>query len=408
MSLKETSDISFKEVRKDFPVFQHYPSLAYLDNAATSQKPQSVIDAVKRFYESENANVHRAVYPLAEKSTALYESSRSEIAGFIGAARDELVFTKGSTEGLNIVANALAASGRYKTFVVPTFEHHSNFLPWQYHSLKNGIKFVALPIMGAELTMIEVAESLTEVEAPFAFSFGGLTNATGYRTPFEDLTELVHSLGGLTVIDGAQLIPHESFDFKKVNPDFLVFSGHKMLAETGIGCLVGRAELLDDLTPFEFGGGMIDRVSVEASSYAKDGISRLEGGTQNISGAVSLAAACRYLNNVGMSAIREYVSHLTETTRELLKKISDVTVYSPACSHAILLFSHKRIHSHDLAEFLGRTQEVAIRSGHLCAQLQMEAFGINSACRASFYLYNTVEDVERLIEGIRKAERWFL
>ncbi|HDP77480.1 MAG TPA: aminotransferase class V-fold PLP-dependent enzyme [Mesotoga infera] len=408
MSLKETCDFSIKEVRKDFPVFRHHPSLAYLDNAATSQKPQSVIDAVNRFYERENANVHRAVYPLAEKSTALYESSRCEVARFIGAARDELVFTKGSTESLNIVANALATSGLYKTFVVPTFEHHSNFLPWQYHSLKNGIKFVALPIMGAELTMREVAESLTGIESPFVFSLGGLINATGYRTPFEALNELVHSLGGLTVIDGAQLVPHESFDFKKVNADFLIFSGHKMLAETGIGCLVGRSELLDDLTPLAFGGGMVDRVSVETSSYAKEGVSRLEGGTQNISGAVSLAAACRYLNKIGMSAIHDYVSHLTETAREMLKKISDVTVYSPTGSHAILLFSHKKIHSHDLAEFLGRTQGVAIRSGHHCAQLQMEAFGINSACRASFYFYNTVEDVERLIEGIRKAESWFL
>jgi len=408
MSLKETSDISIKEVRRDFPVFRHYPSLAYLDSAATAQKPQSVIDAVKGFYERENANVHRAVYPLAEKSTALYESSRSEVARFIGAERDELIFTKGSTESLNIIANALATSGRYKTFVVPTFEHHSNFLPWQFHGLKNEIKFVALPIMGAELTMTEVVENLTGVEAPFVFSIGGLINATGYRTPFEDLTELVHSFGGLIVIDGAQLVPHEIFDFKKVNSDFLVFSGHKMLAETGIGCLVGRAELLDDLTPFVFGGGMVDRVSIETSSYAMERTSRLEGGTQNISGAVSLASACRYLNKIGMSAIHEYVSHLTETAREMLRKISDVTVYSPSDSHAILLFSHKRIHSHDLAEFLGRTQEVAIRSGHHCAQLQMEALGITSACRASFYLYNTVEDVERLVEGISKAERWFL
>ncbi|WP_214078744.1 aminotransferase class V-fold PLP-dependent enzyme [Mesotoga sp.] len=406
MNSQKKSEPRVKDLRRDFPIFRNHPSLVYLDNAATTHKPASIIDLVKSFYEAENANVHRAVYPLAERATSLYEYSRQEIAHFVGADQDEVVFTKGATESLSLLAASLASSGEYGTFVVPIIEHHSNFLPWQYYARRNGLDFVALPAVGAELSVEDLRRSLRDIEGPFVFSIGGLMNSTGYRTPFEEITEIVHSLGGIIVIDGAQLIPHESFDFRESKTDFLVFSGHKMLAETGIGCLVGRSSLIEELSPLVLGGGMVNRVDVEDSSFS-EGVSKLEGGTQNIAGAVSLAGATKYLKGIGMKWINDHVSYLTNIARERLAEIPDLTIHSPSSSHAILLFSHRRIHSHDLAEFLGRTQNVAVRSGHHCAQLQMGALGVSSACRASLYLYNTLEDIERLFEGITKAERWF-
>ncbi len=396
----------FEGLKRDFPIFSHDPSLVYLDSAATTQKPSSVLAAIRDFYERNNSNVHRGVYPLAEAATELYESSRRRLSGFVGCRPCELVFTKGSTEGLNVLASSLSICGDYDTFIVPVFEHHSNFVPWQYHARKNGLRFIPLPVSQNSLVMSLVKETLQRMNGRFVFSLAGLVNSTGYRPPFEEIGSLVHSVGGIMVLDGAQLIPHEKFSFSESNVDFLVFSGHKMLSETGIGCLVGREKLLGELNPFVFGGQMIDLVGKEETIFS-EGVAKLEGGTQNISGAVSMLAAVEYLENAGMERISTHVSNLTSRAREKIRAIGGYIIHSPESSRAVITFTHSRVHSHDIAEFLGRKMNVALRSGHHCSQLQMKELGIISACRASFYLYNTFEDVDRLANSLEEAGRWF-
>lgn len=397
----------FAELKRDFPIFASDPSIVYLDNAATTHKPLKVLDSVLDFYRRFNSNVHRAVYPLAESATELYEASRKKISKFLELGSEELIFTKGSTEGLNILASSLAIDGKYRAFVVPVFEHHSNFVPWQYHARKNNLKFVPLPINGTSLSNDLVLKTLRDLKSPFVFSIAGLVNSTGYRTDFEGLTEIIHSLGGIMVLDGAQLIPHEKFSFKDSNVDFLVFSGHKMLGETGIGCLAGKSTYLNSLSPFVFGGEMIDWVDTESTTYAK-GTARFEGGTQNISGAISMKSAIEYIENIGMERIYRHISDLTSLAREKLSSIPGLTIHSPEDNHGIVTFTHEKVHPHDLAEFMGRRLNVSLRSGHHCSQLQMKELGLSSSCRASFYFYNTFEDVEKLSEGIKKALEWFL
>jgi cysteine desulfurase/selenocysteine lyase len=396
----------FEELKGDFPIFSHDPSLVYLDSAATTQKPSSVLASVRDFYERNNSNVHRGVYPLAEAATELYESSRRRLSNFVSCKPGELVFTKSSTEGLNILASSLSASGDYDTFIVPIFEHHSNFVPWQYHARRNGLRFIPLPVRQNSLDMSLVHEAIRQMDGRFVFSLAGLVNSTGYRPSFEEIGSLVHSAGGIMVLDGAQLIPHEKFSFSESNVDFLVFSGHKMLAETGVGCLVGREKLLGKLNPFVFGGQMIDMVGKEETTFA-EGVAKFEGGTQNISGAVSMMAAVEYLENAGMERVSAHVSNLIARAREKIGAIGGYRIHSPESSRAVITFTHSRVHSHDIAEFMGRKMNVALRSGHHCSQLQMKELGIVSACRASFYLYNTFEDVDRLADSLEKAGRWF-
>ncbi|MEA2067198.1 MAG: aminotransferase class V-fold PLP-dependent enzyme [Thermotogota bacterium] len=391
--------------KKDFPLFNKYPDLVYLDSAATTQKPKSVIETMNRYYSSKNANVHRALYALAEESTRVFEESRKKVSDFIDCEEREVIFTRGTTESLNMLAYSLAFSNTYKTFVVPKFEHHSNYVPWQQLA-RLGVEFVPVNIDNGTFLVDEVNRTIDSVDKPFVFSIAGLTNSLGYRTPFEEITDLVHKKGGIVVVDGAQLIPHEEFSFKKSDVDFVAFSGHKMLGPMGIGALVGKGDLLEKLNPIEFGGEMIDKVYEESTTFNKLPY-KFEAGTPNVSGAAGLAKAIDYLKEIGFSKLNKYIEFLTSKAIESLKRINGITIFSDKKAHGIVGFSHDYVHSHDLAELLSRLSNVAIRSGHHCSQLQMKALGIPSMCRASFYLYNTPEDVDALVNGIEKSLRWF-
>ena len=397
----------FLRLRGDFPVFRENPGLVYLDSAATTQKPESVIGSIVDFYEKSNSNVHRGVYPLAERATSLYENSRRAVSVFLDSSYEEVIFTKSTTEGLNMLASSLAGTGVYKTFAVPVFEHHSNFVPWQQHAKRNGLDFIPLPVSGVKLSIESVRRVLSQIRAPFVFAVTGLVNSTGYRTDFEEIAELVHNHGGVIALDGAQLIPHERFSFRNSEIDFLAFSGHKLLAETGVGCLLMKKKFQEEIPPFLFGGEMVNWVEESDTSFA-EGVSKFEGGTPNISGAISLKAAVEYLETVDMDLLEAHVANLTDLARQKLSAIPGLTIHSPENSHAIVMFTHEKIHSHDLSEFLGRRLNIAVRSGHHCSQLQLKSLGLTSSCRASFYLYNTFEDVGRLAEGIEEAVRWFL
>ncbi|ACR80180.1 MULTISPECIES: aminotransferase class V-fold PLP-dependent enzyme [Kosmotoga] len=405
LSRNELNDLA-KSIKRDFPIFEIHPGLVYLDNAATTQKPASVIERQSRFYDHSNANVHRAVHSLAEEATDLYEQARQRIASFINSRSEEVIFTRGTTESINLLAYSFAKSGMVKSFVVPTFEHHSNYVPWQQISKIFGIKFLPLRLDGLEVPLEKIKESLETLKDPFVFSMTGLTNALGKRTPFEEIVKLVHEHGGYFILDGAQLIPHEPFDFAGTGVDFLAFSGHKMLGPMGIGVLVGKEEILKRLPPFLYGGEMIDRVGMEDTSFAPLPY-KFEAGTQNVAGAIVLATAIDYLEKFDREELKNHIQNLTDYAREKISSIDGLRIYSPSDSHGIISFAHDNIHSHDLAELLSRLSGVAVRSGHHCAQLQLKELGVVSLCRASFYIYNVFEDVDRLAEGIRKALRWF-
>ncbi|MFW6120084.1 MAG: aminotransferase class V-fold PLP-dependent enzyme [Petrotogales bacterium] len=395
----------FVDRRKDFPLLNRFPDLVYLDNAATTQKPESVIKTLSAYYSRSNSNVHRALYALAEESTRIYEDSRKKVSDFINSENDEVIFTRGTTGSLNLLAYSLATSGMYKTFVVPKFEHHSNYVPWQQMT-RFGIEFHSINIDNGTMSIKEVKKAIDSVKRPFVLSITGLTNSLGYRTSFEEITDLVHKNNGILVLDGAQLIPHEEFSFKKTDVDFLAFSGHKMLGPMGIGVLVGKSEILEKLKPFEFGGEMIDRVFEETTTFNEIPY-KFEAGTPNVAGAAGMAKAMDYLTDIGLSRLNKYIEFLTNRAIESLKKINGLIIFNEKEAHGIIGFAHESVHSHDLAELLSRLSNVAVRSGHHCSQLQMKALGISSMCRASFYLYNTPEDVDALIEGIENALRWF-
>ncbi|MFO7883012.1 MAG: aminotransferase class V-fold PLP-dependent enzyme [Kosmotogaceae bacterium] len=404
ISQKELTDYFVKK-KEDFPLFSKFPDLVYLDNAATTQKPESVIESINSYYTKRNANVHRALYALAEESTRVYEESRKKVSEFIDCEDREVIFTRGTTESLNLLAYSLAFSDEYKTFVVPKFEHHSNYVPWQQMS-RFGIEFVPVNIVNGTLSINEVKKIIDLVKKPFVFSITGLTNSLGYRTAFEEITNLVHKNNGILVLDGAQLIPHEGFSFKKSGVDFLAFSGHKMLGPMGIGALVGKRDLLENINPFEFGGEMINRVYEESTTFNELPY-KFEAGTPNVAGAAGMAKAMNYLKEIELSRLNKYIEFLTKKAMESLKKINGLTIFNDKNAHGIIGFTHEYVHPHDLAELLSRLSNVAVRSGHHCSQLQMKALGVSSMCRASFYLYNTPEDVDALVDGIKKALRWF-
>jgi cysteine desulfurase/selenocysteine lyase len=269
-----------------------------------------------------------------------------------------------------------------------------------------GIEFVPVNIDKVSLSITEVKRIISSINKPFVFSITGLTNSLGYRTPFEEIGELVHKNNGIMVLDGAQLIPHEEFSFRKSGVDFVAFSGHKMLGPMGIGALIGKGDLLEKLNPLEFGGEMIDKVYEESTTFNKLPY-KFEAGTPNVSGATGLAKAIDYLKEIGFSKLNKYIGYLTSKAIESLKRINGITIFNDNKAHGIIGFSHEYVHPHDLAELLSRLSNIAVRSGHHCSQLQMKALGISSMCRASFYLYNTPEDVDALVDGIEKSLRWF-
>jgi cysteine desulfurase / selenocysteine lyase len=401
------------KIREDFPILARtvgdHP-LVYLDSAATSQKPRQVIDAESDFYANHNANAHRGLYLLGEEATQLYEDARAKLARFLGApSPDTIVFTRGVTESLNLVAQGwgrkfLQAGDEV---LLTEMEHHSNIVPWQMTAAVTGATLKYIPLTDdGQLDLSDLGSLLTERTKILAVT--GMSNALGTITPLRQLIESAHAVGAIVLVDGAQLAPHHSIDVQELDVDLLGFTGHKMLGPTASGGLYGKAEILDAMDPMLGGGEMIHEVFKDHSTF-KPIPHKFEGGTMPIAQEIGLGAAVDYLQALGMDAVR---AHEEEITRYALDRLLDAgaTIYGPkdvSIRGGAVSFWYKDVHPHDLATILNE-DGIAIRAGHHCAQLVMRRFDTPATARASFYVYNTKEEVDVLVESLAKAEAIFI
>lgn len=389
--------------KKDFPIFKNQPELVYLDSAATSQKPQQVIDAIIDFYSRYNANAHRGIYQIAEEATESVETVRKKVQHFIHARfPEEIIFVKNTTEAINLVAYAYGDKNIQEgdVIAVPASEHHSNFVPWQQLAKRRQAKIQILDIDENGKTVTQVKNAKLITLSLVSHMLGTIANGK--------LVRKIKKQNNIVVVDAAQAVPHLQVDVQDLDCDFLAFSGHKMLAETGIGVLYIKKELHEKVDPFLFGGHMIDTVSVNETTFSHSP-SKYEAGTLNISGIISLGAAIDYLQNIGLDKIHEHEKKLSQLCIEQLQKIDGVTIYGPKQTSqrsGVVSFTIDGIHSHDVAQILG-DEKICIRAGHHCAMPLHTRLGIPSSARASFYLYNTEGDVEKLIEGIQKVKKTF-
>jgi cysteine desulfurase/selenocysteine lyase len=399
-------------IRKDFPILErevHGKPLVYLDSAATSQKPRQVIEALTEFWEQHNANVHRGVYQLAEEATALYEGARTKAASLLNAPdAATVVFTRGTTEAVNLVAHGwgrkfLSAGDE---IILTQMEHHSNIVPWQMALRETGARLRYVPYRDDGLFDLEAyAEMLTDRTK--LVSVTGMSNVLGTTPPIEEIARLAHAAGALILVDGAQMVSHMPVDVRRADLDFLTFSGHKMLGPTGSGGLYAKAEHLEAMDPFLGGGEMISEVHADRSSY-KDAPWKFEAGTPAIGEAVGLGAAIDYLQDLGMEAVRDHERELGEYAMSRLVEAGAKVFGSadPAKRGGAISFWYRDVHPHDLAQVLDQ-EGVCVRAGHHCAQPLMRQLGVPATARASFYVYNTTDDVDRLIEALSKAQEVF-
>ncbi|WP_413488872.1 cysteine desulfurase [Carnobacterium divergens] len=405
--------IDAKALKKDFPIlFQEINDepLVYLDNAATSQKPQQVLDALKTYYQRDNANVHRGVHTLAERATAKYELARQKVKTFINAKETaEVLFTRGTTTSLNWVAKSFGEANVNEgdEIVISYMEHHSNIIPWQQLAKKQKatLRYIELTPTG-ELDIVSAKKLITAKTKIVAITH--VSNVLGVVNPIAELTEIAHQVGAVMVVDGAQSVPHMAVDVQQLDVDFYAFSGHKMLAPTGIGVLYGKRSLLEKMEPIEFGGEMIDFVYLEDSTW-KELPWKFEAGTPNIAGAIGLGAAIDYLTEVGMEDIHHYEQELVAYVVPKLQEIPGITIYGPtdpAKRTGVITFNLEGVHPHDLATAMDM-EGVAVRAGHHCAQPLMNYLEVNSTARASFYFYNTKSDADTFIKALLATKEFF-
>lgn len=409
----ELNNEKAKEIKKDFPIFESNPELIYLDSAATSQKPKKVTEAIKDFYENYNANIHRGIYSLSEKATEKYEESRRVIGNFIKASNPEkeIIFTKNTTESLNLLAyslNSIISEGKNERneIVLSQMEHHSNLVPWQQLAKREGMKLKFIKMKdNFEIDLKDARQKITEKTA--IVSITHVSNSLGTVNPVKKIIKLAKEKNKdiITIVDAAQSVPHMKLDVKELGCDFLAFSGHKILGSLGIGVLYGKQELLEEMEPFNFGGDMIRKVDFESSEWNELPM-KFEAGTQNVAGAVGLAEAVRYIENIGIDNIEKWEKELTGYALKKIKEIPEVELYSAGNNVGILSFNIKGIHPHDVASLLDE-EGIAIRAGHHCNMPLMKKLGIKATCRASFYLYNRFEDIDALIESLKKVKSKF-
>lgn len=402
--------MSEQDFLRDFPLLNHKVNdIAYLDNGATTQKPESVIQAICGYYGGCNANPHRGAYALSVKATDIYESARAKTAGFIKARSPaEIIFTKNATEALNLVAYAygLANVEQGDEIVLTISEHHSNLVPWQFVARTKGatLKYIYLEEDG-NLSREDIERKITERTKIVAVT--QVSNVLGLKNDVQAIVQKAHSVGAVAVVDGSQSVAHMQVDVQALGADFFAFSGHKMLSPMGIGVLYGRYEILDHMQPFLFGGDMIEYVEEQETSYAEMP-ARFEAGTQNVGGAAGLAAAIDYLEKIGFERIEAIEKDLLDYALPRLREMPFIELYGCASQRdnktGIITFNVKDVHPHDVASILD-SQGVAVRAGHHCAQPLMKYLGQNATCRASFYLYNTREDVDRWLDVLSKVRR---
>jgi cysteine desulfurase / selenocysteine lyase len=402
------------KLRADFPIFEqeiHGKPLSYLDSAVTAQKPRQVLDVLRNFYETSYGNVHRGVYLLSERSTSAYEGARATIASLVNAASArELIFVRGATEGLNLVAYAWGLNnlGPGDLVVVTELEHHSNFVPWQYMAKRTGAGFRMIRLTDEGELDLDGLDELAREGNVKVVGANLVSNALGTINPIERLSAWARQQGAITVVDAAQAAPHRRIDVQALGCDFLAFSSHKMCGPTSVGALWGRAELLEALEPFNFGGHMIRSVRFEETTWGELPY-KFEAGTQPIAEAVGFAAAADYLTEVGLEAITEYEHELAALALARLAEVPGLTLYGPPATRraGIVSFNVDGIHPHDVAQVLD-SEGVAIRAGHHCCQPLMTRLGVAATNRASFYLYTVPEEIDRLVEGLHKARKILL
>ena len=400
-------------IRADFPILKrevHGQPLVYFDNAATTQKPRQVIDALVHYYEHYNANIHRGIHALAEEATARYEETRQKVADFIGAPGPEcIVFTRNTTESINLVANAWGRKnlGEGDEIILSTMEHHSNLVPWQMLAQATGAKLRHIDIDDEGRLAGDSTEQLIGGRAKLV-AITHMSNVLGTVNPVRQIAGLAHAQGALLLVDGAQSVPHLPVNVQELDCDFLAFSAHKMLGPTGVGVLYARHELLESMDPFLGGGEMIRRVGLEESTW-NDVPWKFEAGTPNIGDVCAFGAALDYLQELGMEQVRAHEVSLAQQALRRLSEVPGITIYGPKSDEArggIVSFNLEDIHPHDLGTVLDR-HGVAIRAGHHCAQPLMARLDVVATARASFYVYNKEEELDALIEGIQAAVRLF-
>ncbi|MBC1391195.1 cysteine desulfurase [Listeria welshimeri] len=405
--------IDIQKIRADFPILDqeiNEKPLAYLDNAATSQKPKQVIEALTHYYEFDNANVHRGVHTLAARATDAYESARVKVAKFIHAREvAEIIFTRGTTSAINLVVDSYAEANieAGDEIVISYLEHHSNLIPWQQLAKRKGavLKYIELEEDGT----ISVEQAKKKIgEKTKIVALAHVSNVLGTITPIKEIAAIAHKFGAVILVDGAQAVPHMEVNVVDLDADFYAFSGHKMMAPTGIGALYGKRELLDAMEPTEFGGEMIDFVELYDSTW-KELPWKFEAGTPIIGGAIALGAAIDYLAEVGLANIHAHEQELVGYAIEEMSKIEGITIYGPKDASkrcGLVTFNLEGAHPHDIATILDE-DGIAIRAGHHCAQPLMKWLDVSSTARASFYIYNTKEEIDALIDGLKLTKEYF-
>lgn len=395
--------------KQDFPILQN-GQITYLDNGATTQKPIQVINAIEEFYKKYNANPHRGAYSLSTEATEIYENTRTKIAQFINAKnREEIIFSKNATESLNLIAYSYGLENLKKDdeIVLSIMEHHSNLVPWQSVSKRTGSRLKYMYINdNYEITDEEIENKITPKTKIVGITH--VSNVLGTINNIKKIIECAHRNGAIVIVDASQSIPHMKIDVQDLDADFLVFSGHKMLAPLGVGVLYGKKEILDKMTPFIMGGDMIEYVYEQETTFAPLP-NKFEAGTQNVEGVIGLGAAIDYIEKIGYDEIQKNEKEILEYARKELSKLDYLTLYltSNEENHsAVISFNINGVHPHDTASILD-TLGICVRSGNHCAQPLMRYLGIDSTCRASFYIYNTKEDVDKLIEGLNKTYKMF-
>lgn len=400
-----------KKIRKDFPIFDTYKDLVYLDSAATSQKPNEVINSIKSYYETSNANVHRGVYALSEKATDMYEASRKKVATFIGAKNaSEVIFTSGVTHSLNTIAFGYVYHNLKKDdeILIVDADHHSNIVPWQIVARSIGAKIKVIHVDDNGLVNLKKIENEINEKTRF-MAISHASNVLGTIFPVKDICEIAKKSGIIVSVDGAQAIPHLPINVAHLGCDFYSFSGHKMLGPMGIGVLWGTKEVLEETQPFEYGGGMIDEVFLDNTTFGPIP-ERFEAGTPNVEGAVGLASAIDYLNSIGMDFVRDHELDLITYALFKLQDIPGIRILGPKEANdrcGLVAFVVDGIHPHDLASILSE-EDIAVRSGQHCAMPLHDILRIPASVRASFYIYNDKSDVDKLVLGIEKARRILL
>ena len=401
--------MSVNNLKKDFPIFEN-KDIAYLDSGATTQKPTSVLEAIEKFYKNENANPHRGAYGLSIEATEIYENTRDKIAKFINAKhREEIIFSKNASESLNLIAYSYGLDNLKKDdeIVLSIMEHHSNLVPWQMVAKKTESKLNYMYINdNFEISDEEIETKITDKTKIVGITH--VSNVLGTINNIEKIIKYAHKKGAIVVVDGSQSIPHMEIDVQKLDADFFVFSGHKMLAPLGIGILYGKKEILNKMNPFLMGGDMIEYVYEQETTFAPLP-NKFEAGTQNVEGVIGLGAAIDYIRNIGYDKIQEIEKEVTSYARQELSKLEYLTLYltpNEEKHSSVISFNIKGVHPHDVASILD-SENVCVRSGNHCAQPLLRSMGIDSTCRASFYIYNTKEDVDKLVIALNKAYNMF-